>query len=114
MRISDWSSDVCSSDLNLFNGYGMTEASLTLVLHPRDALAKLGACGKPTLVSDARVVACDPARDVRPGETVPAGEVGQLLVQGQQMTPGSWNNTAASACKLRHGWLSQGDRKSGG
>src|SRR3546814_5447790 len=100
MRISDWSSDVCSSDLNLFNGYGMTEASLTLVLHPRDALAKLGACGKPTLVSDARVVACDPARDVRPGETVPAGEVGQLIVQGPQMTPGYWNNTAESACKL--------------
>src|SRR3546814_1334655 len=32
---------------NLFNGYGMTEARLPLVLHPRDALAKLGACGKP-------------------------------------------------------------------
>ena len=37
----------------IYNGYGMTEASLTLVLHPEDALAKLGSCGKPTLISEA-------------------------------------------------------------
>jgi len=94
---------------NLFNGYGMTEASLTLVLHPRDALARLGACGKPTLISSARIVANDPGRDVRPDETVPVGDVGQLVVQGPQMTSGYWNNTAESQRKLRHGWLYTGD-----
>ena len=41
---------------NIFNGYGMTEASLTLVLHPEDALRKLGSCGQPTLISECRVI----------------------------------------------------------
>lgn len=93
----------------LFNGYGMTEASLTLVLHPRDALTRLGSCGKPTLISSARVITNDPDRDVRPTETVPAGEVGQLIVQGPQMMPGYWNNAVETDKKLKYGWLYTGD-----
>ena len=44
----------------IFNGYGMTEASLTLLLRPEDTLAKLGACGKPTLITDCRIIVNDP------------------------------------------------------
>lgn len=94
---------------HLFNGYGMTEASLTLLLQPRDALARLGSCGKPTMVSSARVVANDPERDVPPDEIAAPGEVGQLIVQGPQMTSGYWNDPVASRHKLRHGWLYTGD-----
>jgi fatty-acyl-CoA synthase len=93
----------------LFNGYGMTEASLTLLLRPSDALARLGACGKPTLLSQARIVVNDAGRDVHPDETVPEDGVGQLIVKGPQMTRGYWNNAAESARKLRHGWLYTGD-----
>ncbi|MDH6186959.1 AMP-binding protein [Polaromonas sp. CG_23.6] len=93
----------------LYNGYGMTEASLTLLLNPRDALSRLGSCGKSTLISRTRVVINDPARDVRPDECVADGEVGQLIVQGPQMTPGYWNNPAESDKRLRHGWLYTGD-----
>ena len=93
----------------LYNGYGMTEASLTLLLNPRDALSRLGSCGKSTLVSRTRIVCNDGARDVSPDETVAPGEVGQLIVQGPQMTPGYWNNPAESAKRLRHGWLYTGD-----
>lgn len=94
---------------HLFNGYGMTEASLTLLLQPRDALARLGSCGRPTLVSSARIVANNPDRDVSPDEIVPVGDVGQLIVRGPQMTTGYWNDPAASRRKLRHGWLYTGD-----
>ncbi|AWI80633.1 AMP-dependent synthetase [Parazoarcus communis] len=94
---------------NLFNGYGMTEASLTLLLHPRDALAKLGSCGKPTLISNARIITHDPARDVRPDEVVRHSEVGQLVVQGPQMMPGYWSNTLETDKKLKYGWLYTGD-----
>jgi len=94
---------------NIYNGYGMTEASLTLLLHPRDALAKLGSCGKPTLISECRIVTNDPQRDVAPHETVSAGEVGQLIVRGPQVTAGYWENPTESARKLRHGWLYTGD-----
>jgi fatty-acyl-CoA synthase len=93
----------------LYNGYGMTEASLTLLLNPRDALSRLGSCGKSTLISRTRIVCNDAARDVRPDETVAPGEVGQLIVQGPQMTPGYWNNPAESGKRLRHGWLYTGD-----
>jgi acyl-CoA synthetase (AMP-forming)/AMP-acid ligase II len=93
----------------LYNGYGMTEASLTLLLNPRDALSRLGSCGKSTLISRTRIVVNDPGRDVHPDETVAQGEVGQLIVQGPQMTPGYWNNPVESAKRLRHGWLYTGD-----
>lgn len=93
----------------LYNGYGMTEASLTLLLNPRDALKRLGSCGKSTLISRTRIVCNEAGREVQPDETVAPGEVGQLIVQGPQMTPGYWNNPVESAKRLRHGWLYTGD-----
>ncbi len=39
---------------NIYNGYGMTEDSLSLLLHPDDALSHLGSCGKPTPARPAR------------------------------------------------------------
>ncbi|MDR7005059.1 class I adenylate-forming enzyme family protein [Paraburkholderia strydomiana] len=94
---------------NVYNGYGMTEASLTLLLHPRDALARLGSCGKPTLISTCRVVTNDPARAVPSTEGVVPGEVGQLIVRGPQLARAYWNNPVETARKFRDGWLYTGD-----
>jgi len=94
---------------NVFNGYGMTEASLTLLLHPRDALAYLGSCGKPTLISTCCVVKNDPERTVAPDETVAAGEVGQLIVKGPQLASSYWNNPVETDKKFKGGWLYTGD-----
>jgi long-chain acyl-CoA synthetase len=94
---------------HIFNGYGMTEASLTLLLHPRDALSYLGSCGKPTLISTCRVVVNDAQRVVPPSETVRPGEIGQLLVQGPQLARSYWNNPVETAKKFRDGWLYTGD-----
>ena len=93
----------------IYNGYGMTEASLTLVLHPDDALARLGSCGKPTLITEARVIANDPAREVAPSETVAPGEIGQLIVRGPQAMQGYWNKPFETAKKLKAGWIYTGD-----
>jgi fatty-acyl-CoA synthase len=98
--------EFCAS---IYNGYGMTEASLTLLLHPRDALAKLGSCGKPTLISECRIVSNEPQHDVAPQETVRPGEIGELIVRGPQVTAGYWEKPAESARKLRNGWLYTGD-----
>ena len=93
----------------IYNGYGMTEASLTLLLHPDDALAKLGSCGKPTLITEARVIVNDPAREVPPSETVGADEIGQLIVRGPQAMQGYWNKPFETQKKLKAGWIYTGD-----
>lgn len=90
----------------IFNGYGMTEASLTLLLHPRHALERLGSCGKPTLISRCRLIAID--GDERSDEVQPH-EVGQLIVQGPQVMSGYWNLPEESTKKLRNAWLYTGD-----
>jgi acyl-CoA synthetase (AMP-forming)/AMP-acid ligase II len=87
----------------IYNGYGMTEASLTLVLHPEDALRKLGSCGKPTLISECRVI--DIGADSPPSATVGPGEVGQLIVRGPQAMAGYWNRPFETSKKLRAGWI---------
>jgi fatty-acyl-CoA synthase len=91
----------------VFNGYGMTEASLTLLLHPEDAIAHLGSCGKPTLISTCRVIANSPG--ATPADILPPGEIGQLVVRGPQVMAGYWNKPAETAKKLRAGWLYTGD-----
>ncbi|MGH6611559.1 MAG: class I adenylate-forming enzyme family protein, partial [Burkholderiaceae bacterium] len=94
---------------NIFNGYGMTEASLTLLLRPQDALTHLGSVGKPTLISQCRVVTNDPERDITPEQTVAPGEIGQLIVRGPQAMQGYWNNPSETANKLKRGWVYTGD-----
>ncbi|MGI8778970.1 MAG: class I adenylate-forming enzyme family protein [Solirubrobacteraceae bacterium] len=87
---------------NVYNGYGLTEASLALLLHPEEALSHLGSCGKPTLITRCRVV-----RDT--GEPAEPCEVGQLVVRGPQTMLGYWNDPPGTERKLRDGWLQTGD-----
>lgn len=94
---------------NIYNGYGMTEASLTLLLQPGDAVLHLGSCGKPTLISECRIVRHDPDRDSDPEEQVPPGEIGELIVRGPQMMGGYWNNPVETRRKIHGGWLRTGD-----
>ena len=91
----------------IFNGYGMTEASLTLLLHPEDAVERLGSCGKPTLISACRVIENRP--DAPPSSRVERGEIGQLVVHGPQLMSGYWNNPFETTKKLKAGWLYTGD-----
>ncbi len=94
---------------NIFNGYGMTEASLTLLLHPEHALSHLGSCGKPTLITTCRVVEHRPEDDAAPDDMAPPNATGQLIVRGPQVMGGYWNNPVETAKKLRDGWLYTGD-----
>lgn len=98
--------ELCSG---IFNGYGMTEASLTLVLHPNDAIARLGSVGKASLISECRIITNDPSREVKPDEVVKTGDVGQLIVRGPQAMQGYWRNPTETAKKLKNGWIYTGD-----
>jgi len=90
--------------LGIYNGYGMTEASLTLLLHPRDALSRLGSCGKATFISQ-----CALRRRDGHGELEVPGEIGELWVRGPQMSPGYWNQPEQTAQRFTGGWLRTGD-----
>lgn len=92
-----------------FNGYGVNEAGLTLLLHPSEAIRRLGSSSKQTLISECRIIVHNPYRDLPPDELVKSGEVGQLIARGPLAMKGYWANSVETNKKLRHGWIYMGD-----
>jgi long-chain acyl-CoA synthetase len=85
-------------------GYGLSEASPVTHAGPLDGSAVPGSIGFPVPDTEARIV------DAATGtETLPYGEVGELVVRGPQVMLGYWNNPAETARVLRDGWLYTGD-----
>ena len=84
-------------------GYGLTEAGPnTFWLPQADVRRKPGAVGFPLMHVD--------VQNVRPdGSRCAPGEPGELLIRGPHVTPGYWNNPAATAEAIRDGWLHTGD-----
>jgi fatty-acyl-CoA synthase len=91
-------------DVQVCNGFGMTETGPTVFLTDAEhALDKPGSVGKPQILAEARVVD-DHGRDL------PDGQAGELLIRGPGVTPGYWNNQAATqAAFTSDGWLRTGD-----
>ncbi len=85
-------------------GYGMTETGPTLCLmDPANVETKIGSSGKVQALSQVRVVDAQ-------GRDVPTGMSGEVLVKGANVTPGYWNDEAATrAAFTADGWLKTGD-----
>ena len=77
--------------LNLKQVYGQTETSGICVVHP-DGDVRAGTVGKPT-----------------PGTRVRISESGEILVAGESVFLGYYNNPEATARALEDGWLRTGD-----
>ncbi|MFT4677760.1 MAG: fatty-acyl-CoA synthase [Candidatus Azotimanducaceae bacterium] len=87
----------------LIQGWGMTETSPGGTgLDADDALRKLGSAGKALLHTEIKIVGDN-------GQTLPAGEVGELLIRGPNITPGYWNNPEATKKTFVDDWLMTGD-----
>ncbi len=87
----------------LFVMYGQTEATARLAyLPPERGEEKHGSVGIPIPGVELRVV--DEA-----GNDMPAGEVGELVARGANVTPGYLDEPAETAEILRDGWLWTGD-----
>lgn len=85
-------------------GYGLSEASPVTHVGPLDGTAIPGTIGLPLPDTEARIV------DAATGtETLPYGEVGEVVVRGPQVMLGYWNNPAETSRVLRDGWLYTGD-----
>lgn len=83
--------------------FGMTEltngASYLDAAH-RDT--KIGSQGTPFPHTDIRVVGPD-------GESLPPGEVGEIVVRGPKVAVGYWRDPEATAHAWRDGWFHSGD-----
>ncbi|MEV2272722.1 acyl-CoA synthetase [Nonomuraea africana] len=85
-------------------GYGLTEtAPGATFLEAGESVRKVGSAGVPVFFANVRVV--------RPDLTdVAAGEPGEVLVKGPNVTPGYWRDPAASAAAFAEGgWFRSGD-----
>ena len=96
--------------VGLSQGYGMTELSGNAVF--LDAAAhRRGLAGEEHLLRAAGTPA--PGVEVRIADgddrSLPAGEVGEILVRAPQVMAGYWDDPAATEAALRGGWLHTGD-----
>lgn len=84
-------------------GYGMTEVGPNLTsLHQRDAIRKKGSIGRPNFYVEIKIV------DEK-GERVAPNLPGELLLRGPMVTPGYWQNEAATQAAIKDGWFYTGD-----
>ncbi len=86
----------------LVEGYGPTEASPVVSVNPPEGVQKPGSVGPPIPGVEVRVV--DEA-----GQELPAGEVGEIIVAGDNIMQGYWRDPAATVETIRGDWLYTGD-----
>lgn len=86
----------------VFQSFGMSEtASQIVTLAPEDMLDRLGSAGKPLFPAELRIE--------KDGKTTAAGEVGEIVVRGPNVTKGYLKREAETQKALRDGWLYSGD-----
>jgi fatty-acyl-CoA synthase len=85
-------------------GFGMTEGGTIFGMPPELATirAKPGSVGVPGPSMRTRVVDAEGA-DCRPGE------IGELWLSGDSVTPGYWQNPTETAAAFKDGWFRSGD-----
>src|SRR6266704_283750 len=87
----------------LVEGYGLTEASPVTHSNPLKGERHVGSIGIPLPETNACIV------DLKTGETLPHGEIGELLISGPQVMQGYWNMPEETRETLKNGWLHTGD-----
>ena len=88
----------------LVEGYGLTEsAPITHANFLWDRPRKKGSVGVPWPDTDARILSLET------GESLPPGEIGEIVVKGPQVMSGYWNHPEETEKVLKEGWLLTGD-----
>jgi len=85
----------------MFQGYGLSECA-PVVSSNSEAKHKLGSSGY--LVKNLDLKICDDK-----GNELPICEKGEIVVRGENVMAGYWNNPVATADALKNGWLYTGD-----
>ena len=86
----------------ILEGYGLSETSPVASFNQPDQVRKPGSIGTPVEGVQMRLV--DDA-----GQTVPAGEIGEIVIRGHNVMKGYWNKPEATAEAITDGWFRTGD-----
>ncbi len=89
--------------VQLYEGYGSTEAGIVTVLKPEDQLRKLGSIGYESLGTDFVKILDDD------GKEVGVGEVGEIYSRGPMLFDKYYNMPEKTAASFRGEWFSAGD-----
>jgi long-chain acyl-CoA synthetase len=85
-------------------GYGLSETSPVVTTNPFGGKTKVGSIGLPVSDTDIKVI------DLIEGtKEMPAGEPGEVIIKGPQVTSGYYKMPEETAIAIRDGWLYTGD-----
>jgi long-chain acyl-CoA synthetase len=94
----------------LIQAYGMTEMGPAITfLSETDQLRKAGSAGQAALSHDIRIVRTRDDGPSDPDDVVPAGETGEIIVQGPCMMLGYFGREEATEKAMYKGWYHSGD-----
>ncbi|MDN3015308.1 long-chain fatty acid--CoA ligase [Paenibacillus sp. BSR1-1] len=86
----------------VYEGYGLSEAAPVVTAHKKGYEVKPGSVGIPIPGVEVKIV-----NEI--GEELPIGDVGELIVRGDSVTPGYYQNQEESLRVLKDSWLYTGD-----
>ena len=86
----------------IFQGYGLSEATPVICANS-PGHARFGSSGRTVQPMDIKI--CD-----EEGNSLPAGETGEIVIRGENVMAGYWKNPEATAKTIVDGWLHTGDR----
>ncbi len=86
----------------VYEGYGLSEAAPIVASHREGMTIKAGSVGIPIQGVEIRIVDDE-------GVELPVNTVGELIVRGENVTPGYFQNPEESKNVLKEGWLYTGD-----
>lgn len=87
---------------DVYEGYGLSEAAPIVTSHREGMVLKPGSVGLPLKGVEIQIVDAQ-------GKVLPAGVVGELIVRGDNVTPGYFQNEEESHKVLKEDWLYTGD-----
>ncbi|PLS07196.1 long-chain-fatty-acid--CoA ligase [Neobacillus cucumis] len=86
----------------VLEGYGLSEAAPVVTAHSKRIEMKPGSVGVPIPGVEIKIVD-------EMGEVVPVGKVGELVVRGENVTPGYYQNPEETNRVIKDSWLFTGD-----
>ena len=86
----------------IFQGYGLSEATPVICANS-PGHARFGSSGRVVQPMDIKI--CD-----EEGNSLPAGQTGEIVIRGENVMAGYWTNPEATAKTIVDGWLHTGDR----